>query len=400
MKNILLAVVASVFSLAATATTRQWDEGPLRWSDFLGDPEVKSTTSFFKGELDIATDIEQDGKSKFKTEMRFSTSAVARMNCDASYADSAYRTDQMLRYHQLQFDMLEVARRRLQADLNSGMAGIEADNRVVYYQRIYDEQIADLAKATVNGSNDQRLQQYEYMTRKQLDEYLLPRVPEIKPSDWQTGWFVGTGCLIPIGDVSNLFNYAWMFNIGLSGGYKRLTIKADISYGQPDIQNFSDYSFNPFNRHVEVGNRYQSLNKYTKLLAGSISLGYRIVDTKRFALAPHIGGGWTNYAWYGGEFKEFEEEGEKVWKLVSESQKESFHNFNFMAGVDFDWRFHTTVSDKSSFMPGKREQYTSSVRLTPYIICCKYSALNPAIKGLQFGINLTYSGFIRALRIN
>jgi hypothetical protein len=176
--------------------------------------------------------------------VRFATSAVALMDCNASYADSAYRTDQMLRYHQLQFDMLEIVRRRLQADLNSGMTGIEADNRVAYYQRIYNEQTSDLARATVNGSNDQRLQQYEYMTRKQLEEQLLPSVPEVKPGDWQAGWFVGTGCLIPTGGISDLFNYAWLFNIGLSGGYKNLILKADISYGQPDIHNFTFFCAN------------------------------------------------------------------------------------------------------------------------------------------------------------
>ena len=221
---------------------------PLKWSDFKGNPAIKSTTSYFKGFLKTVTDIEHEGKTRFNSDVRFATSAVALMDCNASYADSAYRTDQMLRYHQLQFDMLEIVRRRLQADLNSGMTGIEADNRVAYYQRIYNEQTSDLARATVNGSNDQRLQQYEYMTRKQLEEQLLPSVPEVKPGDWQAGWFVGTGCLIPTGGISDLFNYAWLFNIGLSGGYKNLILKADISYGQPDIHNFTDYNFNPFNK--------------------------------------------------------------------------------------------------------------------------------------------------------
>lgn len=402
MKRFVSILVASVAALAAFASpsTRQWDEGPLKWSDFKGNPAIKSTTSYFKGFLKTVTDIEHEGKTRFNSDVRFATSAVALMDCNASYADSAYRTDQMLRYHQLQFDMLEIVRRRLQADLNSGMTGIEADNRVAYYQRIYNEQTSDLARATVNGSNDQRLQQYEYMTRKQLEEQLLPSVPEVKPGDWQAGWFVGTGCLIPTGGISDLFNYAWLFNIGLSGGYKNLILKADISYGQPDIHNFTDYKFNPFNKTTAEGNRYQSLNKYTKLLSGSVSLGYRVIDVKRFAITPHIGGGWTNYAWNSGEFKEFEENGETVWKLVTESQKESFHSFNFMAGIDFDWRFHTTVSDKSSFLSGRREQYTSSVRLTPYVICYNYGSLSPAIKGVHFGINLTYSGFIRALRIN
>ena len=218
MKRFVSILVASVAALAAFASpsTRQWDEGPLKWSDFKGNPAIKSTTSYFKGFLKTVTDIEHEGKTRFNSDVRFATSAVALMDCNASYADSAYRTDQMLRYHQLQFDMLEIVRRRLQADLNSGMTGIEADNRVAYYQRIYNEQTSDLARATVNGSNDQRLQQYEYMTRKQLEEQLLPSVPEVKPGDWQAGWFVGAGCLIPTGGISDLFNYAWLFNIGLS----------------------------------------------------------------------------------------------------------------------------------------------------------------------------------------
>lgn len=403
MRRILITIVASVVALAAFAYSdaRQWDEGPLKWSDFCGNPAMKATTSYFKGYLKIVTDIDPGKHSKFNEDARFSTTAVALMDRSLSYTDTINQTDQMLRYHQLQFDMLEIVRRRLQADLNTGMAGIEADSRVAYYQRIYDEQIADLAKSTINGSNDQRLQQYEYLTRKQLDEYLLPRVPEVRPGKWNVGWFAGTGVLIPTGNIADLLNYGWMFNIGLTGGYRRIILKADISYGQPDIKHYGESDFNPMSHPVESGNSYRALNKYTKLLSGAVSVGYRVIDGKRFALTPHIGGGWTNYAWNGAEFEAVENEDESIsWKMVSEAVKDSFHNFNFMAGIDFDWRFHTTVSDKSSFMSGKREQYTSSLRLTPFIICYNYSAITPASKGIQVGVNLTYSGFIRALRLD
>ena len=399
MRRLFLLFSVSIFAFLAGAVTRQWDEGPLTWSDFKGEPSLKTSTSYFKGVLKTETEIEQQSKSKFKTDYRYATSAVALMDCSASYSDSAYQTDQMLRYHQLQFDMLEVVRRRLQSDLNIGMAGLEADNRVAYYQRIYEEQLSDLAKATDGGQNDQKLQQYEYMTRKQLDEFKLSKVPDVKPCDWQIGWFVGTGCFVPFGDISSLLNYAWIFNIGLSGGYKRFILKADISYGQPGIKNYSDFTFNPLD--ISASNKdaqVHSDNEYVKLLLGSISLGYRIIDTKHFALTPHVGGSWTNYSWYSAEYqKTINSENETLWNQVTETSKKSFHNFNFMFGIDFDWRFHSTVSDKSTFLSGKREQYTSSLRLTPYIFCYKYKNLNPVSKGIYLGISLTYSGFLRAL---
>lgn len=397
-KFLISALTLFAACISLQAQQRQWSDGPLQWSDFKGNPAVKTTASYFKGILKISTAVEQEGKSKFETDVKYLTSAIAVMDEKASYADSIVQTSQMLRYHQLQFDMLEVVRRRLQADLNNGMAGIEADNRVEYYQRIYDEQVSDLARMTANGSNDNRLQDYEYMTRKQLDEYMLPSVPQVHPGRWHAGWFVGTGALIPTGEIADLFGYAWLFNIGLSGGYQRWSLKADISYGQPDVKSITQ---NPLNTPVKDGNRYQSVDDFAKLLSGSISLGYRVIDAKHFALTPHIGGGWTNYAWNYGEYRQDTSITEtEVWVIDSETAKDSFHNFNVMAGIDFDWRFHTTVSDKSSFMSGKREQYTSAIRITPYVMYQKYNALIPAISGIQIGINLSYSGFIRALKID
>ena len=99
MKRFVSILVGSVAALAAFASpsTRQWDGGPLKWSVFKGNPAIKSTTSYFKGFLKTVTDIEHEGKTRFNSDVRFATSAVALMDCNASYADSAYRTDQMLR---------------------------------------------------------------------------------------------------------------------------------------------------------------------------------------------------------------------------------------------------------------------------------------------------------------
>ena len=83
MKRFVSILVASVAALAAFASpsTRQWDEGPLKWSDFKGNPAIKSTTSYFKGFLKTVTDIEHEGKTRFNSDVRFATSAVALMDC-------------------------------------------------------------------------------------------------------------------------------------------------------------------------------------------------------------------------------------------------------------------------------------------------------------------------------
>lgn len=394
MKRLSICLIALYAVLSATADTRQWEEGPLRWSDFSGNPVMKATPTYFKGELKIVTDIEQKETSRFSSETTFAISAVAVMDKSSSYADTAYCSPQALRYHQLQFDMLEILRRRLQSDLNNGMAGLEADSRRAYYQRIYEEQLSDLARATVNGSNDRRLQDYEYMTRKQLDEYMLPGVPEVVSGKFYAGWFAGTGVLVPTGEISGLFDYAWIFNIGLYGGYQRWMLKADISYGQPDMKN---PLHDPFGRTWGESRRYMASDSYSKQLSGSVAIGFRIVDSKRFAVTPHIGGGWTNYAWNYAEY-EYDTTAD-TWDIASAVDKDSFHDFNIMGGIDFDWRFHTVVSEKPFFMSGKREQYTSSLRLTPYIIYQSYSSLAPSVGGVQVGVNLTYSGFVRALKI-
>ena len=72
MKRFVSILVASVAALAAFASpsTRQWDEGPLKWSDFKGNPAIKSTTSYFKGFLKTVTDIEHEGKTRFNSDVR------------------------------------------------------------------------------------------------------------------------------------------------------------------------------------------------------------------------------------------------------------------------------------------------------------------------------------------
>ena len=130
MKRILalftIAIVAAT-AVAADGDAMKWSERMLKWSDFQGSSVIDGKDSYMKTSLDIESfQKQEDGNTIIKL------GAVAKMFRSGSFAtaDSTCRTRQRLRFHQLQFDLLEVMRRRLQNDLNSGMTGIDADNRL------------------------------------------------------------------------------------------------------------------------------------------------------------------------------------------------------------------------------------------------------------------------------
>ena len=250
----------------------------------------------------------------------------------------------------------------------------------------------EVAELTEQGANDERLQESEYFVRKQLDSFSLPEVPSVKPGKFNYGWFVGTGPLIPTGDIDEVFKSSWLFNIGLTFGYDRLKLKADISYGQPRFVNSRGNFMGKENRWAT--------DLYTSQLVGTVSLGFEVLHTKHFSITPHVGGGWSVYSWNYADFEKKIEDGEEVWRIVSDFNKASQRDFNYMVGIDFDWHFHTVVSDRPFFLSGRREQYTSSLRLTPYFMRAGYSGLVPERSGYQVGIMLNYVGLARALGID
>ena len=397
MKRILalftIAIVAAT-AVAADGDAMKWSERMLKWSDFQGSSVIDGKDSYMKTSLDIESfQKQEDGKTIIKL------GAVAKMFRSGSFAtaDSTCRTRQRLRYHQLQFDLLEVMRRRLQNDLNSGMTGIDADNRLKYYRNLYAEQLAAIDDETDNGRNDHKLQEWEYFTRKNLEEMGLPHVPAVTPSDVSYGLFIGLGGLFPTSTIKDYFNGFFTFTAGLTGGYKRLKLKALIEYGQPKMREPNVFGkFDAQGRYSQL-----SVNEYASFIGVSVSGGYSVVDTKRFAVTPHFGMYWSGYGWNTADYEWLQSEEDPaiyIAKSTGVTAKQNFKNFNWVAGIDFDFKIHHYVSNLP-FLFGKREQLTSMVRITPYVAHGVYSKASPDVQGYQVGFSVAYVGLARALTL-
>lgn len=386
---ILIAVVSSLTLLAQNRDLKSWNDGPLTWNDFKGKTVIKGTPSYLKVSLNSVSNEELTDK---KLQYRITANAV--MDRNESYADTLVRTERRLRYHQLQFDQLELFRRRLQNDLSTGMNGLEADKRLAYYQNLYKDQIETIRMETEDGNNDKKLQEWEYYTRKGLEEIGLPPVPEFVPSDWSYGVYLGIGGVYPNSDIKDNFGSCFSFTAGLTGGYKRLKLKADISYGQSDFN-----KPNVFGVKDSQGRDLQGpMNEYATYLGVGTNLGYNLVDSKRIAVTPFVGMYWSGYNWNMANLKWEEDPETKEWvSKVASTENAKLKDFSWIAGIDFDIKLHTYVSSTPFFLTGQREQFTSSVRITPFIAHAKFNEIG--VKGYHIGFTISYSGIARSLKM-
>ena len=120
-----VAILIACSALAQNSASKQWSDGPLNWADFQA-VAPSGERSNLKTDIFIVT--KNIPGTDGTTRMELSTQAL--MYPSQSAASAASQTTLRLRYHQLQFDLLEYYRRCLQNDLNSGTNGKAAEERL------------------------------------------------------------------------------------------------------------------------------------------------------------------------------------------------------------------------------------------------------------------------------
>lgn len=306
-----------------------------------------------------------------------------------SYASESERTPERLRYFQAQFDLAELLSRRLQSELTSGINGIEADKRLSYYRNLLKTESRRLADDTQAGADDERLQQAEFTLRRELEKIGEPGMPEVVPSPFRYGLLAGTGFVATAGDLADYFNTAWDFTFGLLFNWRRLGLEASITYASPTLKDqlLTEKEYAGMNYHANVKN--------ANYLAIGVNLGYNVIDGKHFLLRPYAGGMWTSYSWTARPMAD-DTQGAIVFDGLQ--QRMTLNDFNLTFGINFEWHFHSTVGQFPLF-GSTREEYISSLRLTPYAIRASYNDASTPFSGWQFGLTIAYSGVGRALRL-
>lgn len=385
MKRFLILLLIALLLPAYTraeefADYKFWNEGKLTWDDFQDTLSLKSVPAAFTAFLRIEKTKNRDGNTS-----TVRNEAQACFDRRHSFADSTMRTDNQLRFFQLKYDLLEFYRRRLQTELNLGVVGIEADNRTRQYMDLYKEQSQKAEEETEHGQNEEKLQEWEFYVTKELIENPAPSIPRISPRRFGYGFYLGTGASWPVGDIEHYWDPAWQIHFGFDLSYINTHLLCDFSAGMARTRR--DIRVQKGNIHdVWLRNGH---NSYTSI---SLSLGQQLISTKYFALMPYAGCIWSGYS-----------DQVKIPEGSNERATLAYANFNWTAGICFDYRFSNTISMVPSFWRGHREIFTASIRTKIFINREQFKNFNAIqgdmIRGCKLGFSISCLGFSRLLQI-
>ncbi len=389
---IICALVAITTMAASNDDIKLWSDGPLIWSDF---HRLLPPTSSEASQLEVELSAQpiENGTGDGAT-VRLEARAIMHRN--ASVTSAAQSTPERLRYHQLQFDLLELLRRNLQEEINSGIDGAMVEKRLKYYQDLYRQRTRQIAQETKNGTLEAAVASWEESIESQLLAAGTPRVPQVTAMQGCYGVYAGVGYESPTGKLRNNFGGSFMFHVGLTGGFKRFRIKTDVAFGQPSYRNDNIFNIAPDSEGRPLqGNNSSSA---THIMA-IVQLGYTIVNAGRLSITPNVGGFYNRYSWDIANYSwDKDDEGRDV-RSITNVEKRNLHNFSFIASIDFDINLNGGVTNTSVTGATHRERWTSSLRITPWLAHSKFNKCDPSVSGMHIGINVSYLGLARLLRL-
>ena len=385
-------IICALVSIAAMAASNDdiklWSDGPLTWSDFHQlMPPTSSEASRLEVELS-ATPQESGATARLE--------ARAIMHRNASATSEAQSTPERLRYHQLQFDLLELMRRNLQQEINNGIDGATVEKRLKYYQDLYRQRVRQIAQETKNGALEAAVMSWEENIESQLATLGTPQVPQVTTMQGCYGIYAGVGYDMPTGKLHDNFGGSIMFHVGLTGGYKRFRVKADVAFGQPSYRNDNIFNIAP----DEEGRPLQGNNSSNAThIMSSVQLGYTVLNHGRLSITPNVGGFYNRYGWDIANYSwDKDEDGHDV-RTITGIEKRNLNNFSFIASIDFDINFSSRVTNTSLTGATHRERWTSSLRITPWVAHSKFNKCDPSVSGVHLGINVSYLGLARLFRL-
>ncbi|MBR1834593.1 MAG: hypothetical protein IJ785_03710 [Bacteroidales bacterium] len=286
MKRLITPLLLTVIFILTTTLTpataqtdnRTWDQGPLTWDDFTLMPAAGAEPSLLQYELGYAPvhDTIDNILSHYYL-------ATARMLPGSSWVSANHRTPELLRYHQVVFDMLEVERRTLQHALNA------ADEPRAFQSMLYaasdrlNTRIASFRSRTQDGADTTDLAAFEQQVRHELA--LLPATyqPSYTPHPFGYSAYFSLGAAFPFGTMGQDFTPGFTIGYGFDFSWRRHFFNAEAYMGGLDARKqlafYGTHNVLPAPYNFVKGQAYN----HTVINFG---YGYLLLDDTRMQLAP------------------------------------------------------------------------------------------------------------------
>lgn len=284
MKKILtISILCMLFAVPTNAQNyiHKWKMGPLSWNDFVHRQEVDGHYSYLEYYMGYNYDSKEiDG-------VRISRpSADAYISAEFSWADTNYRTPELLRYNQCIFDLVEVYRRSLTSTLNSQLP-YDHDQLLDNTMKRLGEDVTRLEANTQQGLNVPELERWERDIKHMLDSTSHIGSYKFTDAPFRWGMSLGLGYSYAGGQLRDYFSPGLGMSMNLDMGWKKHFVMTGMYIGGGRCRKDTIYTRKEgvFLLHTDD---IVTLNLYA-------AYGFSAIDNGRFRLTPFVGYGLMGY---------------------------------------------------------------------------------------------------------
>ena len=276
---LLCALVVSGQDNPAKDHMRFWDEGPLTWGDFKTESRFSNLKrdSYLSWGMNTVTDTIRTGNLTIR---RFTSRTY--LDKSETWVRNGCQTDQLLHYHQLGFDYVEMMRRMFQLELDSMfLGGTEQEEIHTLWLRRGEEFSAvyhAFDSICAQGADTARMAQYERLTHETLAslDSTAAILPDVR--NWKAPWTISLHplYLIPTGEARTYIRPSVAIGITFDKWIKRhwFSLEGNL-YSGKSLAAYPEGNW-------AKGQSYNLTN-------WRATYGYSVINSNYWQLTPRIG---------------------------------------------------------------------------------------------------------------
>ncbi|MFC2152528.1 hypothetical protein ACFLSE_08375 [Bacteroidota bacterium] len=363
---ILIAVFLIIVQVKAQENYRKdWSAGKLTWNDFTENTNENTYSSELKYFLGYEPDKQKFDGVKVA---RFAT--FGYIDKTLSWVKPEFKTEQLLKYNQVLFDIVELHRRILQYELDRLDSQYGALDKFNYIYQVCSNQILQFQNESQRGQLIDVINVWEFKIAEKMKSYPYYNIPEFTKLPFGYSLHAGIGGGVFTGSLGEHFSPTFNFMFGFEVAYGNSILFLNGTLAGDNV--VKDYSGNE--------NWYKNQSAFVAII--DVSYGYAIIDNKNIKLSPFAGLGITELT---GSSQDNEDES---LRLV---------DYNYLVGLNFDYKIAKKINLISSAFTGVKEQVETSIQVKLYVSKANfYDNLN----GHSINLTIGLSGFGNFIKLN
>ncbi len=244
---------------------KHWEDGKLSWYDFQGTPE-QGGMFYLKNYFGFSTNVEKSNDTIVRR-----IKAYTYILKKGSWVNSAYMTEQYLKYNQVIFNIMELQKRKFQYDLDRVKSPEEVNELFNLYSTALENEINKFKNVSNSGHNTEIINDWEQKTLKEINSYGNKKIPNFRKSNLGLGIYAGVGANIALNN--NYLSGGVILRYGLNAIYKKVYTALGVSLAGGTLKN----DMLPFAK----GDKYS---------IGRINIygGYTIKDDAKIQVIPYL----------------------------------------------------------------------------------------------------------------